>query len=205
MHFASANLRPPALLIEQPVVNSDYVVNELEVTRRAATSIVNRACEHGILKPVGTMRRGDFYQAPELIAVLDEISSMAGIRRLVAGAISVGQPCSLTVFPRKRRGPESTRPWASSNPNYRKKTDYAELFRARRFGGRRSTRGLGSCRGTGNTRGRRGTRGCWGAGSARSRRGRRGGRTCKLSAAMGTNLNARVVHLSALRAFCRQS
>ena len=76
----------PALLVEQPVVNSDYVANGLEITRRSATSIINRACEYGILKPLGNMRRGDFYQAPELIAILDEISSMAGIRRLVAGA-----------------------------------------------------------------------------------------------------------------------
>ena len=58
----------------------------LEITRRSATSIINRACEYGILKPLGNMRRGDFYQAPELISILDEISSMAGIRRLVAGA-----------------------------------------------------------------------------------------------------------------------
>lgn len=76
----------PALLVEQPVVNSDYVANGLEITRRSATSIINRACEYGILKPLGNMRRGDFYQAPELISILDEISSMAGIRRLVAGA-----------------------------------------------------------------------------------------------------------------------
>lgn len=76
----------PALLVEQPVVNSDYVASGLGVTRRAATSVINRACEYGILKPLGNMRRGDFYQAPELIAILDEISSMAGIRRLVAGS-----------------------------------------------------------------------------------------------------------------------
>lgn len=76
----------PALLVEQPVVNSDYVANGLEITRRSATSTINRACEYGILKPLGNMRRGDFYQAPELISILDEISSMAGIRRLVAGA-----------------------------------------------------------------------------------------------------------------------
>lgn len=75
----------PALLVEQPVVNSSYVANGLRITRRAATSIINRACEYGMLKPLGNMRRGDFYQAPELIAILDEISSMAGIRRLVAG------------------------------------------------------------------------------------------------------------------------
>lgn len=76
----------PALLVEQPVVNSDYVAEMLGITRRATTSIINRACEYGILKPLGNARRGDFYQAPELIAILDEISSMSGIRRLVAGA-----------------------------------------------------------------------------------------------------------------------
>ncbi len=75
----------PALLVEQPVVNSNYVASGLGVTRRAATSIISRACEYGILKPLGNAQRGDFYQASELIAVLDEISSMAGIRRLAAG------------------------------------------------------------------------------------------------------------------------
>ena len=76
----------PALLVEQPVVNSDYMAETLGITRRAATSIINRACEYGILKPLGNARRGDFYQASELIAILEEISSMAGIRRLVAGS-----------------------------------------------------------------------------------------------------------------------
>ena len=38
--------------------------NGLEITRRSATSIINKTCEYGILKPLGNMRRGDFYQAP---------------------------------------------------------------------------------------------------------------------------------------------
>lgn len=42
------------------------------------------ACEYGIVRPIGNRRRGEYYQSDDLIAVLDEISSVQGIRRLVA-------------------------------------------------------------------------------------------------------------------------
>lgn len=77
----------PALLIEQPVVDSAYVATHLNITQRATTSLINRACEYGILRPLGNARRGDFYQATDIIEVLDEISSLAGIRRLMASRV----------------------------------------------------------------------------------------------------------------------
>lgn len=74
----------PALLIEQPVVDSAYLADRLDVSRRSATSLIERACEYKMLKPLGNARRGDFYQAPAIIGILDNISSIGGIRRLMA-------------------------------------------------------------------------------------------------------------------------
>lgn len=74
----------PALLWEQPVVDSAYIAQRLGMTRRAATDLINRACSYEILRPLGRAQRGDFYQAPDAVDLLDEISSIAGIRRLMA-------------------------------------------------------------------------------------------------------------------------
>jgi Fic family protein len=75
--------RLPALLVEQPVVNVAYVAENLAITERAAANLVDRACQYGILKKIGNAKRGVFYQAPELIDVLEEASSASGIRRLL--------------------------------------------------------------------------------------------------------------------------
>jgi Fic family protein len=75
--------RLPALLVEQPVVNIAYVAENLAITERAAANLVDRACQYGILKKIGNAERGVFYQAPELIDVLEEASSASGIRRLL--------------------------------------------------------------------------------------------------------------------------
>ena len=80
----SAIHRLPDILVEQPVVDSAYIAQHLEITRRAATSVIERACSYGMLRPVGGRQRGGFYQADELIDVLEEISDMHGIRRLLA-------------------------------------------------------------------------------------------------------------------------
>ncbi len=74
--------RLPRLLAEQPVVNSGYIAKGLSITTRAATNLIARACEYGILRPMGNRRRGEFYQADAIIDILEEISSDAGIRRM---------------------------------------------------------------------------------------------------------------------------
>ena len=79
----SAIWRLPQLLAEQPVVTIAYVAERLTITPRAASTLVARACEYRMLRPLGSRRRGDFYQSDELIDVLEEISSMAGIRRML--------------------------------------------------------------------------------------------------------------------------
>ncbi len=81
----SAMHRLPDVLVEQPVVDSAYLAQHLGVTRRATTSIIEKACAYGMLRPVGGRLRGGFYQADELIEVLEEISDMHGIRRVLAG------------------------------------------------------------------------------------------------------------------------
>lgn len=80
----SASHRLPALLVEQPVVDVAYVSSRLGITDRAARNLVEVACERGILAKMGNAKRGAFYQAPDLIAVLEEASSLDGIRRIAA-------------------------------------------------------------------------------------------------------------------------
>jgi hypothetical protein len=60
------------------------VAHALGITDRAARTLVETACERGILSKMGNAKRGAFYQATELIDVLEEISSVQGIRRMVA-------------------------------------------------------------------------------------------------------------------------
>ncbi|MBS7407412.1 MAG: hypothetical protein KIG15_07235, partial [Coriobacteriales bacterium] len=80
----AASHRLPALLVKQPVVDVVYVAEHLGISSRAARSLVEIACERGILAKIGNVQRGAFYQAPELIAVLEEASSLDGIRRIAA-------------------------------------------------------------------------------------------------------------------------
>ena len=80
----SASHRLPALLVEQPVVDVAFVASRLGITDRAARNLVEVACERGILAKMGNAKRGAFYQASDLIAVLEEASSLQGIRRIAA-------------------------------------------------------------------------------------------------------------------------
>lgn len=81
----SAIRRLPDVLVEQPVVDSAYLAQRLGITRRASTTVIEKACAYGMLRPVGGRLRGGFFQADELIEVLEEISDMQGIRRVLAG------------------------------------------------------------------------------------------------------------------------
>lgn len=74
----------PALLVKQPVVNVAYIAARLGITDRAARTLVNSACERGILSKIGNAKRGAFYQADELIEILEEASGLQGIRRIAA-------------------------------------------------------------------------------------------------------------------------
>lgn len=80
----SASYSLPALLVEQPVVNVAYVADRLGITDRAARNLIETACERSILSKMGNAKRGAFYQADELIEILEEASSLQGIRRIAA-------------------------------------------------------------------------------------------------------------------------
>ena len=80
----SASHELPALLVEQPVVNVSYVASCLAISERTARSLVATACGRDILQKMGNARRGAFYQAADLISVLEEASSLQGIRRIAA-------------------------------------------------------------------------------------------------------------------------
>lgn len=77
--------RLPALLIQHPVVNVPFLAEKLEITPRAAQNLVARACEYNMLRAFGNKRRGTFYQADDIIDILEQASSVQGVRRLVAG------------------------------------------------------------------------------------------------------------------------
>lgn len=81
----SAAHRLPGLLVEQPVVNTVYVAEHLGITDRAARTMLETACERGILSRMGNAKRGVLYQADALIDILEEVSSTQGIRRVAAG------------------------------------------------------------------------------------------------------------------------
>lgn len=80
----SASHRLPALLVEQPVVDVGFVSRRLGITDRAGRVLIQTACERGILSKMGNARRGAFYQATDLIGILEEASSLQGIRRIAA-------------------------------------------------------------------------------------------------------------------------
>ena len=77
----SSVYRLPVVLVEQPVVTTAYVGERLGITARAARNLVGRACDYGMLRRVGNERRGAFYQADELVDVLEEIAGSGSMRR----------------------------------------------------------------------------------------------------------------------------
>lgn len=79
----SAMHRLAPVLVEQPVVDVKYLAEKLEISERAALNLVEKACDYGILKRMGNAKRGVFYQAPELVEVLEEAASLEGIRRML--------------------------------------------------------------------------------------------------------------------------
>ncbi len=76
--------RLPNVLVAQPVVDSKYLATALGITQRAAKSLIDRACEYGMLRPIGSKRRGEFYQSDDIVNLLDDLSSAQSIRRLFA-------------------------------------------------------------------------------------------------------------------------
>lgn len=81
----SAVHRLPPLLVQQPVIDVRFVASHLGISDRSARTVVEKACEWGILAKIGNARRGAFFQATDLIDILEEASSVQGIRRMAAG------------------------------------------------------------------------------------------------------------------------
>ena len=74
----------PALLAEQPVVSAAYISEKLSITTRAASSMIAKAQQYGILRPAGAGARSVYYQADDLVSILEEASSVQGVRRMMA-------------------------------------------------------------------------------------------------------------------------
>ncbi|MDD6652192.1 MAG: Fic family protein [Eggerthellales bacterium] len=81
----SAARRLASILVEQPVINVPYAAAKLDISERAARNLIETACERGILTKMGNAKRGSFYQASELIEILEEASDIGGIKRMAAG------------------------------------------------------------------------------------------------------------------------
>lgn len=69
------------LLVEQPVVDADFFSDKLGITPRASRNLLNRLSEYGILRRIGNSQRGVFYQADEIITVMEDVSDKIAIRR----------------------------------------------------------------------------------------------------------------------------
>ncbi len=70
------------LLIEQPVVNSTHIANGLGISIRGANKLIDRAIGYGILRRIGNEQRDIFYQADDIISIMDEISDLSILRRI---------------------------------------------------------------------------------------------------------------------------
>lgn len=69
------------LLIDQPVVNSAFVSEKMEITLRGANKLISRAIDYGILRRIGNEHRGIFYQADAIIEIMDSISDLSILKR----------------------------------------------------------------------------------------------------------------------------
>jgi Fic family protein len=70
------------LLVEQPVVNTNFISEKLEITERASLNLVKRLEAYKIIRKVGNKHKGVFYQADEVLSVMEEVSDTDNIRRM---------------------------------------------------------------------------------------------------------------------------
>ena len=82
MLFTSDISREVKRSFSEPVPHNEQNKCEYMYTYKSEGEI--RACEYGMLRHVGSKRRGDLYQSDVLIELLEEISSEPGIRRVLA-------------------------------------------------------------------------------------------------------------------------
>jgi Fic family protein len=73
------------ILIEQPVLNADYVKDYLRISRRAAYNAIEMAAELKIVHKVGNEVRDVYYEASDITRMLDLVCSDDGLRRVSAG------------------------------------------------------------------------------------------------------------------------
>lgn len=70
------------IIIEQPVINTKYLEENLNISTRTANNLIDRAISYGLLRRIGTEKRGIFYQSDAIIEVMDEVSSLETLRRM---------------------------------------------------------------------------------------------------------------------------
>lgn len=81
---SSAIHRLPELLVEQPVVDAEFVADKLGISDRMARNVLARASEYGIVRQLGSARRNRFFQADELLEILEDVSAKDAVRRILS-------------------------------------------------------------------------------------------------------------------------
>lgn len=76
---AAARLLPH--LVAQPVTSVAIAAKALGVSERQALNVLDEACEARVVSPCGNRRRGRFFQATELLEIVDAVGAEDGLRR----------------------------------------------------------------------------------------------------------------------------
>jgi Fic family protein len=70
-----------AHLVAQPVTSVAIASKAIGVSERQASNILAKACETEVVRPCGNRRRGRFFQATELLEIVDAVAAEDGLRR----------------------------------------------------------------------------------------------------------------------------
>ncbi|MFT4245102.1 MAG: Fic family protein [Micrococcaceae bacterium] len=70
------------LLVGQPVVNAKFVAENLGISVRAASYVLENADKYTILTKIGRSGRDNYYQAKDLVEIFSQISDIQKVRRL---------------------------------------------------------------------------------------------------------------------------
>jgi Fic family protein len=72
------------VLIEQPVVNPEFIAEKLGITLRTAYNVLDTAENEGVVKKIGNRYRGLYFECKELTRILDVVGSTDALRRFVS-------------------------------------------------------------------------------------------------------------------------
>jgi Fic family protein len=71
------------ILIEQPVLNPEYLQNALGISLKTAYNVIEQAEKFKIIKHIGNAHKGAFYEAKDITSLLDDVCKTDSLRRLI--------------------------------------------------------------------------------------------------------------------------